>query len=373
MEMTVLFYRHQRGHQKVSEWTRVILVMIGIVVTSSLIMPAAAPGRCSWTWFKSVNALSYVKVVVTVLKYWPQVLLNYRRKSTEGWSVHNVLLDFFGGWISLIQMFIDATASGSGNWQSGFQNIVKYWLCVITLVFDSIFLMQHYALYARKPPEYQHLQGLQGVLEVEASEDENETRDIVREIYAAQTPRVSLQGSHLVSHYDSERQTVPSINQQRLTSRGFRYPPINHGGWNTTLGAGSVEARPFSVTNSGPSAKKSHPSGENKCIHGPGHPCHQARVTNVQDIADDVPINSPTVDGSGNRETERSPILYNQTRGTYGALYPTGAINTPSNISAAHHPDRPEADVFHGLNREEVEQLQRQYQDLGIHFYLPRN
>ena len=32
--------------------------------------------------------------------------MNYQRKSTQGWSIGNVLLDFTGGAFSLLQMFL---------------------------------------------------------------------------------------------------------------------------------------------------------------------------------------------------------------------------------------------------------------------------
>ena len=35
-----------------------------------------------------------------------QAYMNFRRKSTEGWSIGNVLLDFTGGSFSLLQMFL---------------------------------------------------------------------------------------------------------------------------------------------------------------------------------------------------------------------------------------------------------------------------
>lgn len=31
-------------------------------------------------------ALSYVKLLITIVKYVPQAWLNYKRKSTDGWS-----------------------------------------------------------------------------------------------------------------------------------------------------------------------------------------------------------------------------------------------------------------------------------------------
>lgn len=34
--------------------------------------------------------------------------MNYERKSTIGWSIGNVLLDFTGGWLSMLQMLLNA-------------------------------------------------------------------------------------------------------------------------------------------------------------------------------------------------------------------------------------------------------------------------
>ena len=38
--------------------------------------------------------------------------MNYRRKSTEGWSIGNILLDFTGGSFSILQMFLLAYNNG---------------------------------------------------------------------------------------------------------------------------------------------------------------------------------------------------------------------------------------------------------------------
>lgn len=38
--------------------------------------------------------------------------MNFRRKSTEGWSIGNVLLDFTGGSFSLLQMFLQSYNNG---------------------------------------------------------------------------------------------------------------------------------------------------------------------------------------------------------------------------------------------------------------------
>eukprot|EP00736_Rhodelphis_marinus_P004121 Rmarinus@m.30235 len=108
-----------------------------------------------------LDVAGYVKVYVTFFKYAPQAYLNYKRKSTVGWSVGNVILDFVGGMFSLLQMLLDSRCQGS--WDD-FQNIPKVFLAVETIVFDILFLCQHYVLYT---PSRTHL-----LLDSAAHEDE---------------------------------------------------------------------------------------------------------------------------------------------------------------------------------------------------------
>lgn len=41
-----------------------------------------------------------------------QAFMNYRRQSTEGWSIGNVLMDFSGGLFSILQMFLQSYNNG---------------------------------------------------------------------------------------------------------------------------------------------------------------------------------------------------------------------------------------------------------------------
>ena len=51
-----------------------------------------------------------------------QAVMNFRRKSTVGWSIGNVLLDFTGGILSMLQMFLLAYNTGNAEvlWQYWF-------------------------------------------------------------------------------------------------------------------------------------------------------------------------------------------------------------------------------------------------------------
>lgn len=92
--------------------------------------------------------LSYVKLAITIIKYVPQAYMNYQRKATTGWSIHNILLDFTGGALSILQMFL--LASNYNDWVSIFGNFTKFGLGVVSISFDILFVIQHYVLY-RQP------------------------------------------------------------------------------------------------------------------------------------------------------------------------------------------------------------------------------
>ena len=63
----------------------------------------------SWDTFLVAG---YCKIAISFVKYCPQVYLNYKRKSTVGWSLGNVLLDLTGGLLSFAQIFLEAAALG---------------------------------------------------------------------------------------------------------------------------------------------------------------------------------------------------------------------------------------------------------------------
>ncbi|KAF5404099.1 Cystinosin lysosomal cystine transporter [Paragonimus heterotremus] len=89
--------------------------------------------------------LSYVKVFITVVKYIPQVFLNYKLRSTVGWSIGNVLLDFSGGILSILQMLI--LAYNFSDWNQITGSLGKLGLALVTILFDTIFMVQHWCLY----------------------------------------------------------------------------------------------------------------------------------------------------------------------------------------------------------------------------------
>ena len=100
----------------------------------------------SWDTFL---VMGYAKAAISFVKYVPQVYLNYKRQSTVGWSLANVLLDLTGGVLSFVQIWINAVALGQPVFSGDAFNVVKFCLSIMSILFDSIFLFQHYVLYRK--------------------------------------------------------------------------------------------------------------------------------------------------------------------------------------------------------------------------------
>lgn len=129
-----------------------LLVFEFVTVTTIFVIEVMSPNLIDQNW-ATIRMCGYCKALITLVKYMPQVYLNWKRKSTVGWSLANVLLDFTGGAFSFAQQGLD-------NWNQskkfvdfgasdGF-NIVKFLLSVIAMIFDLIFMFQHYVLYRDK-------------------------------------------------------------------------------------------------------------------------------------------------------------------------------------------------------------------------------
>ncbi|KAL4420545.1 hypothetical protein ABPG75_010201 [Micractinium tetrahymenae] len=97
------------------------------------------------SWLSFLYFLSYIKLAVSLVKYIPQVHLNYKRQSTEGWNIHNILLDFGGGMLSLAQQVLDSVVNDC--WSAITGNPVKFGLGFASMFFDVIFMAQHWCLY----------------------------------------------------------------------------------------------------------------------------------------------------------------------------------------------------------------------------------
>jgi cystinosin len=113
-------------------------MIIGLILACVKVLP----------WLDFLYGLSYIKLGMTVVKYIPQVYMNYLRKSTKGWNVYNVILDVIGGFFSTAQLFLDSWITGHWSGISGFA--IKLGLGFVSIFFDAVFLLQHFVFYKTK-------------------------------------------------------------------------------------------------------------------------------------------------------------------------------------------------------------------------------
>lgn len=71
-----------------------------------------------------------------MVKYIPQVLTNYHRQSTEGWSIEQILMDLLGGVLSVMQLVIDSSLQA--DWSGLTNNSVKLGLGSLSCFFDLV-------------------------------------------------------------------------------------------------------------------------------------------------------------------------------------------------------------------------------------------
>lgn len=99
-------------------------------------------------WLSFLYFLSYEKLFISTTKGVPQAYLNYMRKSTEGWSIHNVLCDFTGGLLSVLQLLLDCWATD--DWSGIRGDPLKFGLGLVSMLFDLCFFVQHFVLYPQR-------------------------------------------------------------------------------------------------------------------------------------------------------------------------------------------------------------------------------
>ncbi|XP_012221680.1 cystinosin homolog isoform X2 [Linepithema humile] len=144
---------YEIGSQRVSTIARIIHGVFAIFILISLILSCVK----TINWLDFLYYCSYVKLSITLIKYIPQAFYNYRRKSTVGWSIGNIFLDFTGGTLSMLQMILNAY--NYDDWESIFGDPTKFGLGFFSVAFDIFFIIQHYVLYRHSDEKMIDLKG----------------------------------------------------------------------------------------------------------------------------------------------------------------------------------------------------------------------
>eukprot|EP00567_Pseudictyota_dubia_P008595 CAMPEP_0197443548 /NCGR_PEP_ID=MMETSP1175-20131217/9260_1 /TAXON_ID=1003142 /ORGANISM="Triceratium dubium, Strain CCMP147" /LENGTH=420 /DNA_ID=CAMNT_0042974195 /DNA_START=1605 /DNA_END=2867 /DNA_ORIENTATION=- len=154
----IVFYGGLRA-QPLSKVVKLGLILSAVLIATyaALIIFKIEPGH-RLLWLDFLYLLSFVKVAISVTKYIPQVILNVRRKSTVGWNIWNIILDFTGGVLSILQLIGDS--ADISDWSGITGNPAKFALGFVSIIFDIIFFFQHYVLYPEDAHESSHSEAL---------------------------------------------------------------------------------------------------------------------------------------------------------------------------------------------------------------------
>ncbi|XP_028778527.1 cystinosin homolog [Neltuma alba] len=134
---------YERGTQKLS---KVAIGIVSVVWLTAAVCFFIALRHHSWLWL--LSCFNTIQVFMTLVKYVPQAIMNFKRKSTDGFSISNIMLDLSGAIANYGQMVVQSIDQGS--WNNFYGNIGKLLLSLVTVFFDTFFICQHFVLYPAK-------------------------------------------------------------------------------------------------------------------------------------------------------------------------------------------------------------------------------
>lgn len=144
-------YYHKAANQVVSKKVKYGLIglLVSTVVWWIVIVLFGSSETPVLNSLDFLYGLSYIKLGISCVKYIPQLYMNYRRQATDGWSIENVLCDFMGGTLSVVQQLMDSFFTKKTDGLLG--NPVKFFLGSLSIVYDILFMIQHFILYKDNP------------------------------------------------------------------------------------------------------------------------------------------------------------------------------------------------------------------------------
>ncbi|ORC87082.1 cystinosin [Trypanosoma theileri] len=142
-----------RGGQKLSIFAiGLICLIIFVILLWTFLIVGGVKKTHVFNYLDLLYGLSMIKLGISIVKYLPQIYLNYKRKCTIGWNIWNVILDFTGGILSIVQQVMDSWVTG--NWEGMTGNPVKFALGSVSILYDVVFLVQHFVLYRQNNKDF---------------------------------------------------------------------------------------------------------------------------------------------------------------------------------------------------------------------------
>ncbi|WVF71616.1 hypothetical protein IAT40_006424 [Kwoniella sp. CBS 6097] len=121
------------------------LALVGLFLAASISAILVWSGKTEFLdWLYLVSS---IKLFISAVKYIPQVVLNYRLRSVDGFAIGQIICDLIGSVLSFAQLVISSTFID--HHPSGIiANPAKLGLSFLSLTFDSVFIAQKYWFFA---------------------------------------------------------------------------------------------------------------------------------------------------------------------------------------------------------------------------------
>lgn len=148
--LQILYYDGRKQRMSMG-CTLICSGMVGSMVIYAIVVASDHDHEYGRSWLDWVYYLSYIKIAISIMKGMPQAYLNFKRKSTVGWNIHNIMLDFMGGSLRMLQLLLDCHYTGSWGDITG-DGRLSFGLSLVSMSFDVFFFLQHFVFY-RSPED----------------------------------------------------------------------------------------------------------------------------------------------------------------------------------------------------------------------------
>ncbi|KAF4673082.1 hypothetical protein FOL47_011022 [Perkinsus chesapeaki] len=145
-------YFYDRAGQKISKWTWsfvgfacCIFLYLSFLASIHLIPWDALLDSSSNAIMTPIQFLGTIKVIITFVKYIPQIIMNHRRKSTAGLAIQVPMMDIGGALFSSLQNILDAIYNKDIHIVTG--NLPKMLIGAASSLYGFFILFQHFVLY----------------------------------------------------------------------------------------------------------------------------------------------------------------------------------------------------------------------------------
>jgi len=135
------------GTQRIHWFSVIIISMLTLIVLFLFLFESICQGNGCWGFFFSF--LSSAITAIQLLSYVPQILWNYLRKSTLGFSLGYILSDIFGNACSMSQIAFES--GEGGDWSSLDHHTVSLISTAGCLFLSLLLLTQHFWFFPVSP------------------------------------------------------------------------------------------------------------------------------------------------------------------------------------------------------------------------------